>query len=142
MKLKDRLNKFRAAMVMEDNKEEEIYGILVNDEKAPVVTSNLEKLTDKDNIIRVTGDEFTIKGTVVDNTFGYKLSINGNEVVSTISRMGIIMSMEDKAFEKRDFTHNIKLDKEETALEVVAEDSFGNKVIKNYKIVKEKNNLN
>lgn len=138
MKLKDGLNKFRAAMVMEDNKEEEIYGILVNDEKAPVVTSNLEKLTNKDNIIRVTGDEFTIKGTVVDNTFGYKLSINGNEVVSTISRMGIIMSMEDKAFEKRDFTHNTKLDKEETALEVVAEDSFGNKVIKNYKIVKEK----
>ncbi|WP_027633467.1 hypothetical protein [Clostridium hydrogeniformans] len=138
MKLKDGSNKFRAAMVMEDNKEEEIYGILVNDEKAPVVTSNLEKLTDKDNIIRVTGDEFTIKGTVVDNTFGYKLSINGNEVVSTISRMGIIMSMEDKAFEKRDFTHNTKLDKEETALEVVAEDSFGNKVIKNYKIVKEK----
>ncbi|MEW8955354.1 S8 family serine peptidase [Clostridium sp.] len=138
MKLKDGLNKFRVTMVMEDKKEEELYGVIINDEKAPVVTSNLDKLADKDNIIRVSGDEFTIEGSIVDNTFGYKLRINGDEVVNTISRLGIMVSMEDKVFEKKDFTYKVKLDNEETSLEVLTEDCFKNQIIKTYKIVKEK----
>lgn len=130
------LSKFIVRTIDKDNNKNDSVKMVIYDDKAPTLNINLDSRKDLNNNIIFEGDEINISGLLKDNTYGYKLTINGDEVINTISMININLPVGDNAFRERTFDYKIKLILKETTVNVVAEDINGNKIEKTYKIIK------
>lgn len=130
------LSKLNIRTIDKDNKKNDSMRFVMYDDTAPSVSINLDSKKDLKDTIIVDSDELIINGSVKDNTYGYKLTINGDEILNTISMMNVNLPVGDIVFRERNFEHKIKLAVKETTVNVVAEDINGNKTVKTYKVIK------
>lgn len=115
------------------NGENMSYGYSVAyDDKAP--TLELEDQDSQENNIEifVNGDSsaYTVKGSVKDDMFGYKLLING-EVIENLTGMEVLG---DESL--REFEYEVALNEKTTTIKVEAIDLVGNTTTKTINIIK------
>lgn len=108
------------------------YSIKVScDTVAPVINLT-SPIVNEDGKVYINGDNIVIKGTVCDNTYGYKLYINGNQMMK--------VELNGEQGEKatlRNFEYSIPVSNN-SFVEIKAVDLFNHETVKNLNIVIDK----